>query len=45
LPLGPPTALYVGLLADPTAALMRVDTEAKEGLVVRAKNLAHPVVE
>jgi hypothetical protein len=43
LPLGPPTALYVGKF--PTPALSRVDIDAKEGLGVRAMNLPHAVFE
>jgi hypothetical protein len=43
LPFGPPAALYVGMI--PTAALLRVDTDAKEGLGVRAMNLTHTAVE
>ena len=43
LPLGPPRALYVGTV--PTAALFLVDTDANEGLGVRAMNLAQAVLE
>ncbi len=43
LPFGPPTALYVGMV--PTAALLRVDIDANEGLGVRAMNLTQAVTE
>jgi len=43
LPFGPPAAMNVGMV--PTAALLRVDMEANEGLGVRAMNLAQAVVE
>ena len=43
LPFGPPAALYVGMV--PRAALLRVDTDANEGLGVRAMNLTHTAVE
>ena len=43
LPFGPPRALYVGTF--PTAAFVRVDIDANEGLVVRAMNLAQAVAE
>jgi len=46
LPFGPPSALYVGSGEDPTAALLRVDTDANLGVDrIRATNLAHAVLE
>lgn len=46
LPFGPPSALYVGRGEDPTAALLRVNTDANEGLLgIRVTNLAHAVLE
>jgi hypothetical protein len=37
--------LYVGILTDPTPALLRVDTSANAGLGVKAMNLAQAVTE
>ena len=46
LPFGPPVALYVGRMADPRATLLRVNTDANDGLVsIRATNLSQAVVE
>jgi hypothetical protein len=46
LPFGPPSALYVGSVADPTAALLRVNTDANERFhVISATNLAQAVLE
>ncbi len=43
LPYGPPVALYVGRI--PTPGLRRVDTDANDGVGIRAMNLAQAVVE
>ena len=43
MPLGPPAALYVGMI--PRAALFLVDIDANEGFGVRAMNLAQAVLE
>jgi hypothetical protein len=45
LPLGPPVALYVGRLADPTAAFMRFGTDANEGTFVREMKVSHDMFE
>jgi hypothetical protein len=43
---GPPSTLYVGSGEDPTAALLRVDTDANLGVDrIRATNLTHAVLE
>jgi hypothetical protein len=45
-PCGPPDALYMGRMVDPTGALSRVDMDANEGFAAtRAKNLAQMVLE
>ena len=43
LPYGPPVALNVGKV--PTAGLRRVDTDANDGVGIRAMNLVQAVVE
>jgi hypothetical protein len=46
LPVGPPFDVYVGRLPENDCpVILRVDTDAKEGLYVSAKNLGHTVFE
>jgi hypothetical protein len=45
LPFGPPVALYVGRLTDPTAAFMRFGTDANEGVLVNEMNVSHDKFE
>ncbi len=45
LPFGPPVALYVGIMADPRATPVRVDTDCNDRLGIKAKNLAQAVTE